>query len=50
MDLQAVGWKGMDRIALVHERNRWQALLSNYSEKPSGSIKYGEFSDTLTTC
>jgi hypothetical protein len=27
MDLQEVGWGGMDWIDLAQERNKWQALV-----------------------
>jgi hypothetical protein len=28
MDLQEVGWKGMDWIDLAQDRDRWRALVS----------------------
>jgi hypothetical protein len=28
MDLQKVGWRGMDWIALAQDRDRWWALVS----------------------
>jgi hypothetical protein len=28
MDLQEVGWQGMDWIDLAQDRNRWQALVN----------------------
>jgi hypothetical protein len=28
MDLQEVGWKGMDWIDMAQDRNRWRALVS----------------------
>jgi hypothetical protein len=28
MDLQEVGWRGMDWIDLAHDRDRWRALVN----------------------
>jgi len=28
MDLQEVGWRGMDWIDLAQDRDRWQALVN----------------------
>jgi hypothetical protein len=28
MDLQEVGWGGMDRIDVAQDRDRWRALVS----------------------
>jgi hypothetical protein len=28
MDLQEVGWEGMDWIDMAQDRDRWQALVS----------------------
>jgi hypothetical protein len=28
MDLQEVGWGGMDWIDMAHDRDRWRALVS----------------------
>jgi hypothetical protein len=28
MDLQEVGWEGMDWIALTHDTDRWRALVN----------------------
>jgi hypothetical protein len=28
MDLQEVGWRGMDWIDMAHDRDRWRALVS----------------------
>jgi hypothetical protein len=44
MDLQEVGWEGMDQIALAQDRDRWQVLV-NYSNEPSGSTKRRELLD-----
>jgi hypothetical protein len=29
MDLQEVGWRGVDWIDLAQDRNRWQALANS---------------------
>jgi hypothetical protein len=44
MDLQEVGFGGMDWIELDQYRDRWRAVV-NTSNEPSGSIKCGEFLD-----
>jgi hypothetical protein len=28
MDLEEVGWRGMDRIDMAQDRNRWRALAN----------------------
>ena len=28
MDLQEVGWRGMEWIALVHDKDMWRALVN----------------------
>jgi hypothetical protein len=34
MDLQEVGWQGMDWIDLAQDRNRWQALVNMLMSLP----------------
>jgi len=46
MDLQEVGYQGMDWIELAHDRNGWWAFVN----ESSGSIKCGEFLDSLKNC
>jgi len=29
MDLQEIGWEGVDCIELIWDRNKWQAVLSS---------------------
>jgi len=48
IDLQEVGWEGMDWIGLAEDRCRWRAPDGN---ETWGSVKYGEFLDfTLRSC
>jgi len=42
IDLQEVGCRGMDRIELAEDRDRWQALM-NVVRNLLGSINCGEF-------
>ena len=44
MDLQEVGYGGMDWIKLAQDRDRWRELV-NVVNEPSGSIKCKEFLD-----
>jgi hypothetical protein len=44
MEIQEVGWEGMDWIDMAQDRDRWRALCECGNE-PSGSIKRGEFLD-----
>jgi hypothetical protein len=41
MDLQEVGWGGIDLICLVQDRDKWKELV-NAVIKASGSIKCAE--------
>jgi len=43
MDLQEMGWRGMDWIDLAQDRHVAGACKSG--NEPSGSIKWGEFLD-----
>jgi hypothetical protein len=42
LNLQEVGFRGMDWIELARDRDRWRAFMN---VEPSGSIKCGEFLD-----
>jgi hypothetical protein len=46
MDLQKVGWEGMDRIVLAQDWGRWRALVNAELNLPS-SIKCGKIFDNL---
>ena len=48
MDLQEVGFEGMDWIKLAQDRQ--VEGTCDCSNEPSGSIKCGEFLDYLETC
>jgi hypothetical protein len=41
-DHQELGWRGMNRIELAQDRDRWQAL-TNTAMKNVGSTKYENF-------
>jgi len=41
MDLREIGWEGVDWIHLGQDRDQWR----EHGNKPSGSIKGGEFLD-----
>lgn len=45
MDLDEVGWSGLDWIQLFQDRDKWRFLESD--NEPSGSTKYGLFLDYL---
>jgi len=45
MDLQEVGYRGVDWIELDQSRGRWRTLTCDCGNEPSGSIKCGEFLD-----
>ena len=47
LDLQKVGYGGMDWFQLAQDSDRWRALANAII--PSGSIKCGEFLDWLQT-
>jgi len=44
MDLQEVGWGGMEWIAVAHDRDRWLGSR-NCGNETSSSIKFREFLD-----
>jgi hypothetical protein len=44
MDIQELGWAGMDWIDQAQDRDRWQVLVNVIGE-PFGSVKCGEFLD-----
>jgi hypothetical protein len=44
MDLNAIGWEGVDWIHLAQDSDRWRALCDHGNES-SGSIRSGEFLD-----
>jgi hypothetical protein len=46
MDFQGVGWGVIVWIALSQDRDRWRTLVIAVN-KPSGSVKCGEFVDKL---
>jgi len=45
MDLQEVGYSGVDWIELAQNRDRWRAGTCECGNEPSGSVKCGEFLD-----
>jgi hypothetical protein len=45
MDVQEVGWRGMDWIDLAQERDRWRAGSRECANEHSGSIKFWQFLD-----
>ena len=47
IDLQEVGCGGIGWIDVAQGRDGRQALVNTVLNKPSGSIKYGEFLDCL---
>ena len=49
MDLQEGGWRGMDWVLLAQDKGR-AAGSCEQNNKPSGSLKCGEFLDWLRTC
>ena len=49
INLQKVGWGGMEWIALAQDMGRWQAVV-NVIMNLAVSIKCGEFFDNPRTC
>jgi hypothetical protein len=45
MDVQEVGWRGMDWIDLAQKRDRRWAGSRECGNEHSGSIKFGQFLD-----
>jgi len=43
MDLQEMGWGGIDWIDLAWNRDRWRAIVNAVANEPSGSIKAMKF-------
>jgi len=43
IDLQELGWRGMGRIDLALDKDRWGSC--DFGNEPICSIKYGEFLD-----
>jgi hypothetical protein len=48
MDLQEMGWEGVDWIYMAQDRDRWRALV-NAVMNLRISIKGGEFLDLLAS-
>ena len=49
INLQEVGWGGMEWIALAQDMERWQAVVNAIMNLPV-SIKWGQFFDNPRTC
>jgi hypothetical protein len=49
MDIMKIGWEGADWIPLAQDRDQWWAVVNMVNEI-SGSIKDGEFLDSLSDC
>jgi len=42
MDLTETGWEGVDWMYMAQDRDQWQAVVSEHSNEPLGSMKSRE--------